>query len=88
MHYTDEHVMKKAAAITYRRDLPAPFVVAKGRGALAERIVDIARIHGITIVEDEPLADRLIEIDAGDFIPEELYAVIAEVLVFAMRLSS
>ncbi len=88
MQYTDGHVMKKAAAITYRPDLPAPFVVAKGRGALAERIVDIARTNGITIVEDAPLADRLIEIDAGDFIPEELYAVIAEVLVFAMRLSS
>jgi flagellar biosynthesis protein len=80
--------MKKAAAVTYIHDLPAPLVVAKGRGQLAERIVEIARENGVTIVVDGELADRLIEIDAGDFIPEELYAAIAEVLVFAMRLSS
>ncbi len=80
--------MKKAVAITYNHDLPAPFVVARGRGRLAERIVEIARRHDVGIVIDGELAERLIEIDAGDFIPEDLYAVIAEVLVFAKRLSS
>jgi flagellar biosynthesis protein len=80
--------MKKAVALKYMPELPAPFILAKGKGDLAERILSLARQHGIEIVEDSHLAGRLIEIDAGDFIPEDLYAVIAEVLVFAMRLSS
>ena len=80
--------MEKAVAVKYMKELPAPFIVAKGRGELAKKIRLLAQQHGVAIVTDAVLTDRLIEIDAGDFIPEDLYAVIAEVLVFAMRLSS
>ena len=80
--------MKKAVAVKYLQDLPAPFIIAKGRGDLAEKIESIARQHDVGIVIDRTLVDRLIEIDVGDFIPEELYRVIAEILVFAMRLAT
>jgi flagellar biosynthesis protein len=79
--------MNKAIAVTYATDVPAPWIVARGRGRVAERMKEIAAQYGIPVVVDATLADRLIELDAGDFIPEELYGVIAEVLVFAMRLS-
>ncbi len=79
--------MKKAVAVKYLQDLPAPFIVAKGRGALAEKIESIARENDVGIVVDDGLAARLIEIDVGEFIPEELYRIIAEILVFAMRLA-
>ncbi|RPJ08214.1 MAG: flagellar protein FhlB [Spirochaetaceae bacterium] len=76
---------KKAVAVQYLPGLPAPFIVAKGRGKIAEKITEIARIHGITLVDNVSLADRLEMIDIGSFIPEEYYAVIAEILVFAGR---
>jgi flagellar biosynthesis protein len=80
--------MKKAVAVKYSSDLPAPFIVAKGRGELAEKIQSIARQHDIDIVVDQTLVERLLTIDVGDFIPEELYSVIAEILIFALRLAS
>jgi flagellar biosynthesis protein len=80
--------MKKAVAVKYLPDLSAPFVTAKGKGELAEKITAIAAAHHISLVTDPSLVERLIEIDVGDFIPEELYRVIAEILVFALRLAS
>jgi flagellar biosynthesis protein len=72
----------KAAALRYTVDLPAPIVVAAGKGALAAAIVRIARENGVALVENPELADALLTLDEGSFIPEELYAIIAEILVF------
>jgi flagellar biosynthesis protein len=72
----------KAAALMYGEELPAPIVVASGRGALAEAIRRIAEENGVAIVEDPGLADTLLTLEIGALIPEELYAVVAEILVF------
>jgi flagellar biosynthesis protein len=72
----------KAAALRYNGELPAPIVVASGRGALADAIVRIARENGITLMENEGLADALLSLDVGSFIPEELYGIVAEILAF------
>ena len=74
--------MKKAVALEYREDLPAPIIVAKGAGALAERIRQIAEENGVTILERGSLAERLYAFDPGSIIPEDLYAVVAEVYAF------
>ncbi|MGB3490732.1 MAG: EscU/YscU/HrcU family type III secretion system export apparatus switch protein [Xanthobacteraceae bacterium] len=65
----------------------APRVVAKGRGALGEKIVEVAKAHDIPIEENEVLAGALAHIELGDEIPAELYKAVAEVLVFVLRLS-
>jgi flagellar biosynthesis protein len=78
--------MRKAVAVKYVYELPAPFVIAKGRGELAEKIKEIAIKNDVHIVTDKALADRMIAIDVGSFIPEELYLIIAEILIFAGRL--
>lgn len=65
----------------------APRVVAKGRGDIGARIVELARAHDIPIEENEVLAGALSHIDLGDEIPEELYRAVAEVLVFVLRMS-
>lgn len=80
--------IKKAVALKYMPDLPAPFVIAKGKGELARRIEEIARANGIEIVGDGELTERLCAIELGDYIPEDLYQIIAEVLIFALRLGS
>lgn len=75
-------VREKAVAVKYIRDLPAPFVVAKGKENIARKLVRIAREHDITILQDEKLSERLFELETGEFIPEEVYEVVAEILAF------
>ncbi|MEO2082588.1 MAG: EscU/YscU/HrcU family type III secretion system export apparatus switch protein [Desulfurobacteriaceae bacterium] len=74
---------KKAVALKYRRDKDnAPKVVAKGKGALAERIVQLAREHGVKVVEDENLVEFLMGLEIGEEIPPELYRAVAEILAY------
>lgn len=77
-----------AVALEYHRDrMVAPRVVAKGRGWLAERIREIARAHGVPIVENVPLAQALYKgAEVGDVIPGELFGAVAEVLAYLIRL--
>ncbi len=73
-------------ALRYTEELPAPIVVAAGRGVLAEVIMRIARESGVTLVADSKLVDSLLALEIGSLIPEELYQVIAEILVFVRTL--
>ena len=75
-----------AVALQYSDDLPAPIVLASGRGPLAEAITRIARESGVTLVADPELAESLIRLDVNSLIPESLYGVIAEILVFVRGL--
>jgi flagellar biosynthesis protein FlhB len=58
----------------------APVVLATGEGELAARIVQAARDYGVPVVRDIPLARALVELQAGDVIPEALYEAVAEIL--------
>jgi flagellar biosynthetic protein FlhB len=65
----------------------APQVVAKGAGALAEKIKALAKEHRIPIVEDKELARRLYEVvEIGREIPSAFYHAVAEVLTYVYRL--
>lgn len=65
----------------------APRVVAKGRGTIGEKIIELAKAHDIPIEENELLAGALSNVELGDEIPVELYKAVAEVLIFVLRLS-
>lgn len=78
--------MEKAVAIKYTEDVPAPFILAKGKGVIAEVIKKIAQENGIQIMYKPDLTESLIEIETGSFIPEEYYKIIAEILVFVKNL--
>ena len=75
-----------AVALHYDRT-GAPRVIAKGKGSLGEKIIEIARANRIPIEENEVLAGALSQVELGDEIPAELYRAVAEVLVFVLRLS-
>ena len=75
-----------AVALHYDRT-GAPTVVAKGKGTIGEKIIEIAKEHGIPIEENEVLAGALSNVELGDEIPAELYRAVAEVLIFVLRLS-
>ena len=63
----------------------APVVVAKGRGHVAESILEIAREHGIVIEANPMLAEALSGVEVDQSIPHELYAAVAEVIGFVLR---
>ena len=74
--------IKQAIALEYNPDEEAPKVIATGRGALAERIIEKAKEADVPIHRDDKLADTLSRLEIGDMIPQELYEVVAEILVF------
>lgn len=73
---------KQAIALSYDPDEEAPRVIASGRGALAERIIERAKEADVPVHQDDKLADTLSRLEIGDMIPPELYEVVAEILVF------
>ena len=67
--------------------MEAPVVIAKGADLVAKRIRDLAREHGIPILENPPLARTLydrVELDAA--VPPNLYAAVAQVIAFVYKL--
>ena len=89
MENTEETTRRKrAVALRYRRgEDTAPVIVAKGAGLLADRIVEIAKEHGIPLYEDPDLVEVLSKINLGNVIPPELYQAVAEVLAFVYNLN-
>ena len=75
-----------AVALLYDKT-GAPRVVAKGRGSIGHKIIEVAKAHDIPIEENEVLAGALSNVEIGDEIPAELYKAVAEVLIFVLRLS-
>jgi len=76
-----------AVALMYSQGMRAPKVVAKGAGAVAERIKEVAREAGVPIMEDKPLARVLFKkVEIGKEIPVDLYKAVAEVLAYIYRL--
>lgn len=78
----DDTMKKSAIALEYEPDDAAPKVIASGRGHLADKIIDKAQEYDIPVHQDEKLAKSLGDIEIGDYIPKELYQVVAEVLVY------
>ena len=78
-----------AVALAYDEKMPAPRVVAKGRGVIAQRIREIAAEHNVPLLEAPPLARALYahtEID--DIIPAALYRAVAEVMAYVYQLNA
>lgn len=73
---------KKAVALSYDLGDQAPKVIASGKEYLAEKILQVAEEEQIPIHKDEKLTDTLSQLDIGEYIPPELYEVVAEILVF------
>lgn len=82
-----EHPLR-ATALRYEAGVSqAPTVVARGSGHLAQRILEAAREAGVPVREDPALAAALSQLELDEQIPQELYAAVAEALVWAYRLT-
>lgn len=76
-----------AIALKYEKGMPAPVVIAKGAGFIAQKIKAIASENDVPLVENKPLARAMFKaVEIGDAIPAELYQAVAEVLAYVYRL--
>ncbi len=82
-----EEKEKVAVALKYEADEEAPKVVAKGKGKLADLILELAKNHGIPIKQDSKLVKELYKLELEKPIPPELYKAVAAVLAWAFNLN-
>jgi flagellar biosynthesis protein len=75
-----------AVALAYAKDGAAPKVVAKGRGLVAQAIIERAREHGVFVHESKDMVALLMQVDLDQRIPPELYRAVAELLAWVYRL--
>ena len=79
----------KAVALKYNKEKDAaPKITAKGRGVIAEKIVETAQAHHVPLYEDKNLVQVLEALELETEIPRELYRAVAEVLAFIYRLNA
>ncbi len=75
-----------SVGLKYESAEPAPRVVAKGQGHLALRIREVARDHGVPVIEEPPLARALYRVvKVGDYVPTSLFEAVARVLAAVYR---
>lgn len=82
---TEQNRRQLAVALSYADGDPAPRVVAKGRGLIAEEIIIRAREHGVFVHESPELVALLAQIDLDQQIPPQLYIAVAELLAWIYR---
>ena len=75
-----------AVALAYHAGKSAPQVVAKGRGFVAEAIIERARSAGVFVHESPELVSLLMQIDLDQHIPPELYLAVAQLLAWIYQL--
>lgn len=79
----------RAVALKYQpKSDNAPRVIAKGKGKVAEKIIEIAREHNIFIHNDPDLIEVLSQLDLNEEISPDLYVIIAELLAFVYSINS
>lgn len=79
--------LKTAVALKYDTESgEAPYVVAAGKGALADKIIAESIRNDIPQYEDEKLVKSLSKLEIGENVPPELYEVVAQVLLFVDKM--
>jgi flagellar biosynthesis protein len=83
---TEDNPHKPPLAVALEYDkVAAPRVTAIGQGELAHRLTEIARHHGVPLVENPQLAAALAKLPLDQEIPEKLYRAVAEVLSYILH---
>jgi len=83
-----QHHRNMAVALAYRPESDnAPKVVASGKGRVAQRIIELAKEHGIYIHDDPDMVEALSQLDLNAEIPTDLYIVVSELLAFVYGLN-
>lgn len=79
---------QNAVALAYLAGEPAPKVLAKGRGLVAEEIIRRARENGVFVHQSKELVALLMQVDLDSHIPPALYRAVAELLAWLYYVDS
>jgi len=77
-----------AIALAYQAGQSAPKVVAKGKGLIAQAIIERARDAGVYVHESPEMVSLLMQVDLDQHIPPQLYLAVAELLAWIYRLEN
>lgn len=85
----DKKYTKKAVALKYDKKTDgAPKITAKGKGKVAQKIIELAKKHDIPIKDDPDLIEVLSSLEIDEEIPAEIYVAVAELLAFVYSINS
>jgi flagellar biosynthesis protein len=76
----------QAVALRYSEESVAPQVIAKGKGYVAENILNAARKNSVPIYQNKTLTSMLMAVDIDREIPPDLYTAVAEILAYVYRI--
>ncbi|MBU8877815.1 EscU/YscU/HrcU family type III secretion system export apparatus switch protein [Bacillus sp. FJAT-29790] len=86
MKNREKELRKVAVALTYDSyGQNAPHIAAKGKGLIAENILEKAKEYSIPIQQDPSLVELLGKLNINEQIPTELYQAVAEVFAFIYK---
>ena len=78
---------KEAIALTYNQEKDSsPRIIGKGKGKIADKIIELAKENNIPIQEDASLTELIGKLNINEAIPAELYAAVAEIFAFIYRI--
>ena len=73
---------KKAVALSYRDGIEAPFLTAKGKEHLADKIIQLAKANSVPVVKNIEATEVISLQEIGEYIPEETYEILAKIFAF------
>ena len=77
---------RSVVALKYEKGYKAPKIIAKGKGYLADRILEEAEAHDILVHTDENLAENLNKLELGSDVPPELFEIVAQIYLFTDKI--
>jgi flagellar biosynthesis protein len=81
--YTNFQKGQKATALGYnKKEDIAPKMLSSGKGFVAQKIIEIAKEHNIPLYENAELVEILSLIEVNEYIPMEVYAIVAEIFSY------
>ena len=84
---TNVTMQRKAVALKYEAERDnAPRVIAKGRGHVAEHILETAQKNAVPVYQDKTLVNMLMALEIDREVPPELYKAIAEVMAYVYKM--
>lgn len=88
MKKTEDTKLKQAVALKYNdKSMSAPQLVAKGKGLIAENMIEKAKENNLPIHEDKALVELLSQLDINETIPEQLYEAVAEIFAYIYKVN-
>lgn len=73
---------KKAVVLSYPEGAEAPFLTAKGKNHLADKIIELAKENSIPIVQNIETTEIISLQEIGEYIPEETYSILSKIFAF------